>query len=164
MVNFQTHDVWMIHLIFYLQTMNYVLDNFFVIKHFKTLYGDTIVVFYLILSPSDPAELRRAKQWITRATLLVWSFFVALSRSFRFACLFAPSTMTLGHIERDRRPKFRLNARDPWRMVSTLSYRIVVFFTRSFLVVHRPVTWPLPFGTRYSRARYTSFASYAIVM
>lgn len=49
MVNFQTHDVWMIHLILYLQTMNYVLNNFFVIKHFKTLYGDTTVVFHLIL-------------------------------------------------------------------------------------------------------------------
>lgn len=34
---------------------------------------------------------------------------------------------------------FRRNIRDPWRMVSTLSYRVVVFFTRLFL--HRRVTW-----------------------
>lgn len=49
---------------------------------------------------------------------------------------------------------FRRNVRDPWRMVSTLSYRVVVFFTRLFLFVHRRVTWCLPFGTHYSHVWY----------
>lgn len=35
MVNFQTHDVRVIHLILYLQTMNYVLNDIFVTNILK---------------------------------------------------------------------------------------------------------------------------------